>query len=188
MPENQRMINTMETMMIKKISFFILTGLLFLPVWGYAQTCESAIMATAPDGRYTNKGNGTVTDSVTGLMWKQCSEGQSGSDCGSGNVSPHTWQGALQIPEALNASGGFAGYSDWRLPNNKELASLAEEQCYGPAINLALFPNTQSAPYWSALPNAKFSWSAWGVDFYDGDDGSYNRDSDRCVRLVRAGQ
>lgn len=31
--------------------------------------------ATAPDSRYTDNGDGTVTDLATGLIWKQCAEG-----------------------------------------------------------------------------------------------------------------
>ncbi|WP_169314601.1 PEGA domain-containing protein [Thiothrix nivea] len=34
-------------------------------------------------GRYIDHGNGTITDSQTRLMWKKCSEGQSGNACSS---------------------------------------------------------------------------------------------------------
>ena len=40
-----------------------------------SQTCDPDKPITRPDSRYTDNGNGTVTDLVTGLMWKQCSEG-----------------------------------------------------------------------------------------------------------------
>lgn len=80
----------------------------WLPLSGVAQTCKSAIKATAPDIRYTDNGNGTVTDNQTGLMWKQCSEGQSGIDCATESATTYyTWQAALQTPQTLNLSGGM---------------------------------------------------------------------------------
>ena len=59
---------------------------------------------------YTNNGDGTITDNVTGLMWQQ--------DPG----AKITWN------EAVDGSDSFAlaGYSDWRLPTIKELYSLIE--------------------------------------------------------------
>ena len=153
-----------------------------------AQTCLDTIEAVALDGRYTDHDDGTVTDKVTGLMWKQCSEGQSGADCSGGSATASTWQGALQQPANINTQGGFAGHSDWRLPNIKELASLAEERCYSPAINGTLFPNTVSSYYWSASPYANNSASAWYVNFGYGDGYYGNRASGKYVRLVRTGQ
>ena len=135
-----------------------------------AQVCLDTVEAVAPDGRYTDHSDGTVTDKITGLMWRQCGEGQSGTDCSGGSATTHTWRGALQIPASVNTQGGFAGYSDWRLPNIKELASLVEERCYSPAINLTLFPNTLSSYYWSASPYANYSAYAWSVYFNYGND------------------
>ena len=38
------------------------------------QVCRDDILATAPDSRFQDNGNGTVTDLATGLIWKQCAE------------------------------------------------------------------------------------------------------------------
>ena len=59
---------------------------------------------------YTDNGDGTVTDNITGLMWQQ--------DPG----VKMTW------PEAVDMLDGFelAGYTDWRLPTIKELYSLID--------------------------------------------------------------
>ncbi len=57
---------------------------------------------------YTDNGNGTVTDNVTGLMWQQ--------DPG----DKMTYEQAVSI----SSSFSLAGYSDWRLPTIKELYSL----------------------------------------------------------------
>lgn len=150
-----------------------------------AQTCNDFIPATAPDSRYIAPGDGTVTDSQTGLMWKQCSEGQSGADCGAGSPTGHTWREALQQA----AASSFAGYSDWRLPNIKELSSLVEMRCYRPAININYFPNTASADYWSSSPFAGYSGNAWSVYFSYGYGGNLSEKlGGSAVRLVRGRQ
>jgi hypothetical protein len=148
------------------------------------QFCHEAIPATAPDGRYAVHGDGTVTDGRTGLMWKRCPEGRSGDACTEGTASSYTWQEALQQA----ATAEFANYTDWRLPNIKELASLVEMRCYTPAVNLTVFPNTPSTWFWSASPNPNGSASAWYVYFGNGYGGDNYTSSDDAVRLVRGGQ
>ncbi len=153
-----------------------------------AQTCrtEAEVPSTTPSSRFSDHGDGTVTDGKTGLMWMKCPLGQSGSDCATGSANNYTWQ------EALDAADGysFAGYTDWRLPNIKELRSIVEQRCYYPAINLAVFPATSSGSYfWSASPNADGSSSARYVYFYYGYAAyGYNRGNNLQVRLVRSGQ
>ena len=92
---------------------------------------------------YTDNGNGTVTDNLTGLMWKKCSEGQNNDSTCSGTALIYTWEDALTQCENLS----FAGYTDWRLPNKRELFSIVHFGTYAPAINTTYFPNTQSALY-----------------------------------------
>lgn len=60
---------------------------------------------------YTDNGDGTITDNVTGLMWQQGLFD-----------SKYTYEEALEIAE----SSTLAGYSDWRLPTIKEIYSLME--------------------------------------------------------------
>ncbi len=173
-----------KRLLLLHFSFFIL----HFSLAATAQTCVTAIPPSAPDERYIDHGDGTVSDLSTGLMWQRCSAGQSGADCATGSASSYTWQQALQHPQALNAAGGFAGYSDWRLPNLKELSSLIEQQCYIPAINLSVFPATGSSLYWSASPYAFDSSFAWYVLFSSGSSGLNSRSNNYHVRLVRAGQ
>lgn len=152
-----------------------------------AQTCEyySGIPATAPASRFTDNGDGTVTDKVTALQWQRCSEGQAWSSgtC-TGTATAHTWQAALQLAEAAS----YAGKSEWRLPNIKELASIAEQACHYPAIDPAVFPGTPPSYFWSSSPYAGGTDYAWVVGFYNGDDGGDDKSNDRQVRLVRGGQ
>ena len=150
------------------------------------QICNEAIPATVPNGRYVVHGDGTVTDGSTGLMWKRCPEGLSGSDCSEGTVNKYTWQAALQQA----ATTELAGYTDWRVPNIKELTSLVEPRCYFPAIDITAFPNTPwNNWFWSASSNAEYD--AWSVLFSYGLNGivdkNYYADA-VAVRLVRGGQ
>lgn len=153
-----------------------------------AQTCNEYIAASAPDSVFIDNGDSTVTDTRTGLMWKQCVEGQSGADCAEGSGTTHTWQEALLAAESANTGKGFAGYTDWRLPNGKELASLVEMRCYGPAINTTLFPNQPSFGVWAGSAYGGDASSAWGINFNDGNDYFHDRTSYYYVRLVRGGE
>jgi hypothetical protein len=63
---------------------------------------------------FIDNGDGTVTDGATGLMWSQ-------SDIGEGMI----WEDALAWVQRMNDENHL-GYSDWRLPNAKELQSLVD--------------------------------------------------------------
>lgn len=154
-----------------------------------AQFCQpESIPASTPDSQLIDNGDGTITDSMTGLMWKRCSEGQSGSDCATGSDEGFIWQLALQRVQQINING-FAGYTDWRVPNVKELSSLVELQCSSPAINITRFPNTSAgAVYWSASAVAGRNDLVWIVYFgFGGGNATGNpRHNSLQLRLVRS--
>lgn len=164
----------------------LLLGVTLAPL-ALAQICPPGNPRVAPDNRYIDHGNGTVTDQETGLMWKRCSEGQNGSNC-SGNLTLMNWQIALQTAGASS----FAGYSDWRLPSVKELHSLLETGCHSPAINTTRFPNTPGGLYWSSTTEAYEAPFAWIVIFSIGGVSAgvnnVNKSGSAGVRLVRGGQ
>lgn len=83
---------------------------------------------------FTNNGNGTITDNVTGLMWQSTDNGES------------TWENA--VTNATSVTTG--GYTDWRLPTPHELFCLFNHQISNPALNTAFFPNHPAgrAGYW----------------------------------------
>jgi hypothetical protein len=157
-----------------------------------AQTCKTAsINASTQASQFTDHKNGTLTDNNTGLMWKKCSEGQTWDKvtggCHMGSAS-YLWQAALNQAQTTNNKGGFAGKSDWRVPNIKELDAIVEEQCNNPAINLAVFPATPNAVFWSSSPTAYAGGHAWSIHFNSGINDASTKNSSYQVRLVRSGQ
>lgn len=157
------------------------------------QLCKEYITNEWPDSRYiveTIDGDNVVTDKQTGLMWKQCSEGLSGADCTTGAADSENWENAF-ISAGLQNLVQFAGYTDWRLPNLKELRSIRVSNCDNPSINVNIFPNTVAAPYWSSSPIMEIGYdnSSWVVNFgtYEANF-IYNRNDLAKVRLVRSTQ
>ena len=131
---------------------------------------------------FTDNGDETITDNCTNLRWQKCSQGLSGADCATGAATTSYWADALSYCEGLD----FAGQTDWRLPNVKELQSIVNYQNYGPAINTTYFPATQSDYYWSGTAYESDPASAWGVDFGGGSVDGGGKDANliyvRCVR------
>lgn len=159
--------------------------MLTLAVADSALACNNAIPKTTPDQTFTIHNNGTVTHHTTGLMWMRCVLGQTWSDntC-NGTAQTYQWWTALQMADSYS----FAGYSDWRLPNKNELASIVEEACFSPAINTLAFPNDPAWIVWSSSPSAGNSNSAWLAVFDDGRVATNDKKNSYYVRLVRGGQ
>ena len=170
----------MQRFRVRLVTIAVLTVLSAAQVHA-AQVCRTDVPSTAPDSRYQDNLDGTVTDLITGLIWKQCAEGLSGATCTSGSASSFTWQQALQqAADALSP-----GSTPWRVPNRNELASLAEQSCFGPAINTGLFPNTESTQFWSSSPETDDPFRAWGVGFNNGTVVFLNKNQSYRLRLVR---
>lgn len=125
--------------------------------------CVSSAGSSASQPSYTNNGNGTITDNVTGLVWEQCTEGLSGSNCSAGTATQYTWQAALNRCNALSLAT-----KTWRLPNVNELRSIADYSKKNPAVNSTYFPGTLSAYYWSSTSYTQSPSNAWYVYMSDG--------------------
>ena len=69
---------------------------------------------------FKDNGDGTVTDNATGLMWMKIDSGH--LKAGTNKDGKLNWQQALDWAENLE----YAGHSDWRLPNVKELQSIVD--------------------------------------------------------------
>lgn len=123
---------------------------------------------------FVDNGDGTIKDQATGLMWTQ-------SDSGVGM----DWEQALAWAQTKNGEN-LLGYSDWRLPNTKELQTLVDytrsaeataAANVGPAINplFKISSITNEAgdadyPYFWTSTSARASsgapfYSAWYVAF-----------------------
>jgi hypothetical protein len=103
---------------------------------------------------YTDNGDGTLTDNLTGLAWQQVAA-----------PSPYTQPAALGYCADLS----LAGHTDWRLPSVTELLSIVDTSTSNPSIDRMFLPQTLSDYYfWSSTPYAGPSGSAWGVYFNNG--------------------
>ena len=97
--------------------------------------------------RFVDNGDGTVSDVVTGLMWKRCPEGLSGEGCSNGSVSNLVWGGSMKAAR----DSVYAGYDDWRLPNMKEMQTLVDVTKNNPAQDTSVFPNPNNVlEYWTS--------------------------------------
>ena len=116
--------------------------------------------------RFTDNGNGTVTDNLTGLIWlKQAS-------C----LGTRTWGDA--ITQATLLDSGRCGLTDgsttssWRVPNRNELQSLIDYTRAGNLDKLpAGHPFTAVQPNWywsSTLFTPDPGFAAWAVDLGHG--------------------
>ena len=125
--------------------------------------------STLPIGSFyssTVNGDVIVTDTVTGLVWQK--------SYGSGN-----WQEALYYCETLI----YAGYTDWRLPNKNELASLLNQDKSG--ASYSDFPDMPSSYFWSSSTRIHSEDEAWIGDFSFGMVSIYGKTSGWSVRCVR---
>ena len=128
-----------------------------------------ATIAQAGTDVWVANGDGTVSDVATGLLWQQQDDGV---------VRDHA--AAITYCEGLT----LAGYSDWRLPNVKELISLVDYRRDSPSIDVAAFPNTQSVSYWSTSSIVSSS-SVLAVNFSQGASFYSPKDVPFYVRCVR---
>jgi hypothetical protein len=116
-----------------------------------------------PDPRFTDQGDGTVTDDLTGLIWTK----DAGTPDLIGTTSTciggtKTWQGALNYVKCLDTNN-YLGHNDWRLPNINELGSLLDNSNYFPVLpTVHPFTNVRTDHYWS-------STYGYMVMFYDVD-------------------
>ena len=112
--------------------------------------------------RFTDNGDGTVQDNLTGLIWLK------NADC----FGSRTWHEALSDSNGLSndecglTDGSNAG--DWRLPNRFELESLLDLNNWMPAIVLpSPFQLVQWYPYWTSTTRAGTDY-AWCINFDTG--------------------
>jgi len=119
-----------------------------------------------------SNGNGTVTDTRTGLTWQQ------------GEPGTMKWGAALAYCNDLS----LGGHSDWRLPSVTELESLTDDSRCSPAIDKTFFPLASASDYRSSTTDSYSPGNAWNVNFSYGSAGDRTKDGDYYVRCVRGGK
>jgi hypothetical protein len=162
------------------LALVVLTGMLLLSasiVWAQSapvvKTGQTTSYRTGDDGdlekgvaspspRFTDHGNGTVTDNLTGLMWAKDAD----------------LAGAKMIRNAaidyannltLGSDGCGTSYTDWRLPNSNELSSLMDKGNFYPALPTGHpFINVRNWAYWTSTTCSFNTDLAWLVYMEDG--------------------
>lgn len=141
---------------------------------------------------YTDNGDGTVLDNVSGLTWQKCSVGQSGSDCAASIAAAYNWYQAAGIyhvasnPDTINICGGLAlAGSGWRLPTFYELSTILDYGVLTTSIDTAVFPGTLSENYWTSTGHVTNTADAWVIAFADGNSSQVGKTATLRVRCVR---
>lgn len=123
----------------------------------------SAQKGTAwPSTRFMDNQNGTITDTLTGLIWLK------NASC----FAPGNWNAALIAANQLYS--GSCGLSDgstigqWRMPNINELESLVDVSQSNPALSAGNPFTNVSASYWSSTTYTALYTQALGIRFTDG--------------------
>lgn len=97
---------------------------------------------------FIDNGNGTVTDTVTGLMWQKADGGEMTIE------SAQTYCNALAL----------GGYTDWRLPNAHEAFSILNHQNANPSLNTSVFTPSLAEYWWSSDRQANDSNKVWATN------------------------
>jgi hypothetical protein len=177
----------------------VLTGMFFLTasiVWAQpapvAKTGQTTSYLAGDDGdlekgiaspspRFIDNGDETVTDNLTGLMWTQ------DSNLGDGFM---TWNEAINYANSLSlgSEGCGTSYTDWRLPNVKELQSLIDFSNYNRALPTGHpFSNEAPTTYWSSTTYVAYGIYAWIVSLATGDVSIELKTNDSYIWAVRGG-
>jgi hypothetical protein len=163
-----------------------------------------ALIACAGSGRdgefqagnaasFTDNGNGTITDNVTGLMWEKLSDN---GDIHDKDNTYASLSAAIARANALNTAS-FAGHNDWRVPNIRELASLPRYGSYNPAVHPAFNTGcvggctvltcscTKSNVYASSTVYRGYTQAIWKLSMTDGDQYAGDAVGAHYARAVR---
>ncbi|MFC1779696.1 DUF1566 domain-containing protein [Thermodesulfobacteriota bacterium] len=134
-----------------------------------------------PEPRFTDFGDGTVSDNLTGLIWTKNASNTFLGYCTGGTKN---WQGALQYVACLN-SNAHLGYTDWILPNRNELKSLLDSANGYPPLPVGHPFMAVGSGYWSSSTFAYDINYAWYLSMYYGYDSTSYKSTGFSVWPIR---
>jgi hypothetical protein len=168
--------------------FYVIPSMKVVPKTGQTATYGTRDDGTlqkgvaSPTPRFTDNNNGTVTDHLTRLIWMKDASA----------LGMMNWAGALNAANTL--ASGSAGLTDgsqagnWRLPNVRELQSLADYSKVSPALpENHPFTGVMSTYYWTSTTYAYNTDGAWTIGYADGYVSAYYKTESYYVWCVRGG-
>jgi formylglycine-generating enzyme required for sulfatase activity len=138
----------------------------------HVRAVRTLISSSFPVARFTDNGDGTVSDLITGLVWQKIQPPQT-----------MTWEEALAYAKTVL----LAGKSDWRLPNIREIQSLNDVSLFKPSFNKTFFPNLLSGNFWSSTTMHQTASKAWDINIDYGIVSYNDKSLKENVLLVRGG-
>ena len=118
------------------------------------------------------KDHGIVYDTSTTLMWQD------------EDITATDWEGAIVTCEILQ----LGNYTDWRLPNIRELFSIIDyRHSYPATVDLLFIDGNLQDLYWSSTTYKELPSHAVGLIFGSGISFNYNKITSNQIRCVRGG-
>jgi hypothetical protein len=129
---------------------------MMLPVVSSIVAPSPAAAQSGTGGRFTDNGNGTVTDNQTGLIWLKnanCDGQKNWNDA-------DTWATTTLAHGICSLSDG-SKTGDWRLPTKEEWEALVDTSQNNPALPPGHpFTNVQWSKYWSSTTESTYRYNA----------------------------
>jgi len=145
---------------------------------GYTSTVGEDSDYTINPPSFTDNGDGTVKDNVTGLIWQKADGGEM------------SWSNAVVYAQ----TNRLGGQSDWRLPTSHEAFSILNHGLLNPALDTNYFTLSAAQYWWTADTQVGDASRVWAINAGGGigahrqtetlSAGGTNRYHVRCVRGV----
>jgi hypothetical protein len=133
-------------------------------------------------GQFIARDDGVALDIETGLTWCRFAHGQKWqNNTASGNGITTDWDSASKVAKEFNQQGGYAGYTDWRLPTINELSTLMNK--IDDINHIAVFTKIYNY-FWSS--SEYDNYYAHCVSFSHGKRDWLGKSNKYHVRLVRS--
>lgn len=170
-PERERIAGSEEAPMVVQEHFFL-------------NPADEFIEINWPINRFTDHGDGTVSDNLTGLMWLKdgaCFGKQRWQD-GFRSVN-----GLSRNPSGFDCVDYTADYDDWELPEFGTMHDLIKAVDQEPAswLNDQDVVNVKARDYWTMKENPYNLYYAWGMNLRQGTPRNYPKSFPLYVWPVR---